>query len=731
MSTGQQDPTTLKFGKYKVVAKLGQGAMGIVYKGFDDRMDRWVAIKTLFPAYMEREENRRRFFKEATATSRLVNPHIVRIYDFDQTDDGVPYLVMEFLEGFDLRQIREYGIQLSIPEILEIIIQVSEGLHYAHQKGVVHRDVKPANIMLLRQGGVKILDFGIARVTEGPQFTRSGVSLGTPIYMSPEQAKGLVVDHRADQYSVGLIVYELIAGANPFQADSVTSVLLKVIEMVPPALGGLAPGCPPALSQAVQRSLAKDPDLRFPSLLVFAEICRRVAAGFKPQEVGFKRIFRLLQPGQPVATDSAARLSLIGRHLEEARRQSAQRCYAESDRLCRLVLDLDPENQAARGIFASNQRELEKRSKILAILNDLGSIRNIPDWARLFERLAELTQVSENPEETGNVIAQAMETFYAELERRLAETAAAVSAEGELAWLGDLMGRPSVRAFFTEPDHVEFGREVVRRIHAQVDRLIDAERFEPARQVLELLGPELRGYPGWEILNLDLERLLLALQAQASRERKTAREARLVEVIVSDSEQDVPTVIEAPPAEKKEKAETRAPAAERPEELAKAIRSEIQQLKPDFEILHEIREIEERMIELRRQYKQDSGRDDLRQELEFLERQKVQLESRWDTRFNVFEVNRLIGRNRFLKAEQLLRKLEQVSPPLAEAQELRRLYNEKANEFVRLKVLEAEALFWEGKADKAIRSLEKALVERPESPELAEALLRLENASGS
>ena len=725
MNADPPDLSHMKFGKYKVLAKLGQGSMGIVYKGLDERMDRVVAIKTLFPALMEREENLRRFFKEATATSRLINPQIVRIYDFDQTADGIPYLVMEYLEGHDLREIRDRGIQLSIPEILEIMIRVSDGLHYAHQKGVIHRDVKPANIMLLRDGGVKILDFGIARVIEGPQFTRSGISLGTPIYMSPEQAKGLKVDHRADQYSVGLIIYELIAGANPFQAESVTSVLLKVIETVPPQLAGLAPGCPLPLSQAVQRAIAKDPATRFPSLLVFSEICRRLLAGFKVRETGFKRIFHSLQTGDVPSTDSAARLSVIGRHLEEARRQSALKCFAESDRLCRLIIDLDAGNQAARGIILSNQREVERRGKLQSILRDLASVQDVPDWDNLFQKLGELTLLAGEPEESGQVITEAMAGFYAEIDHRTEVDRADGQAEQDLRWLKDLLGRPSVKAFFNEPDHSELARGIVERIHGRAGRLIDSDLLDQARRILESLGPDLRGYPGWEILNLDLERLLLAIQSRAARERKAAKDS---EARGRDAESNVPTVLDPKPDGPKPGEEA---GRARQAELAEAIRSEIQQLKPDFQLLHEIREIEERMIELRRQYKGAPGRDDLRQELERLERQKVQLENRWDMRFNLFEVNRLIGRGRFMKADQLLGKLEQISPALAEARELRRLYVERAREFVRQKVLEAEALFWEGKAEKAIRLLERALAEQPQAPELAEALLRLENASGS
>ncbi|HQK88993.1 MAG TPA: serine/threonine-protein kinase, partial [Acidobacteriota bacterium] len=193
-----------KIGKYKIIDKIGTGAMGVVYKGFDAKMGRYVAIKTMSPQYVNNDESRARFYREAIAPAKLFHPNIVAIYDLDE-EEGTPFIVMEFLDGPDLKYFRSAKIKFTIPQILNILIQVSEGLDYAHKRGIIHRDVKPANILLLKNGTAKIVDFGIARVTESTQQTRTGVAMGTPAYMSPEQAKGMKVDHRTDLYSVGVI----------------------------------------------------------------------------------------------------------------------------------------------------------------------------------------------------------------------------------------------------------------------------------------------------------------------------------------------------------------------------------------------------------------------------------------------------------------------------------------------------------------------------------------------
>jgi serine/threonine-protein kinase len=267
-------------GRYEIVAEVGRGAMGAVYKARDPKIDRFVAIKTILlhqSVVQEQQEFRRRFFVEAQAAGRLLHPGIVTVFDVGedpQTSD--PYIVMEYIEGHTLRELlASNGKKLPLEEALRIAQEVAEALDYAHSQGVVHRDIKPANILITKQGQAKISDFGIAQL-DLTQMTLPGRVLGTPAYMSPEQLEGERVDGRSDLFSLGAILYTCVTGYRPFQGNSATTVCFKVANRDPLPATALAPETPHELDAIIERALAKTPAERYQRGQDFADDLRKL-----------------------------------------------------------------------------------------------------------------------------------------------------------------------------------------------------------------------------------------------------------------------------------------------------------------------------------------------------------------------------------------------------------------------------------------------------------------------
>jgi eukaryotic-like serine/threonine-protein kinase len=251
-------------GKYRVERVLGRGSMGTVYLARDPGLDRPVALKTLTLDPAGAPELRMRFLREAQAAGGLRHPNIVTVYDVGE-DAGQPYIAMEYVEGVDLEQVIQRREPYSIEWKLDVLRQVCEGLAYAHRHGIVHRDVKPANIRVAPAGEVKIMDFGLARLPSSTA-TESGRLLGTVQYMAPEQVKGARVDHRADVFSVGAIAYELVAHRKPFQGDSLTAVMFQIMHGTPDPAALPATAYSPGLEGIILKALARDRNARYPSL---------------------------------------------------------------------------------------------------------------------------------------------------------------------------------------------------------------------------------------------------------------------------------------------------------------------------------------------------------------------------------------------------------------------------------------------------------------------------------
>ena len=252
-----------QIGRYKILERVGKGGMGVLYRGVDPVLDREVAIKVMLVDFSDdTEQMRPRFYREAQAAAKLQHSNIVTIFEFAE-DNNTPYIVMEFLRGTPLDARLASPIPLTLDEKVHIVAQLCTALNYAHEQGVVHRDIKPANLFLLPDGTVKLLDFGVAKLTTST-LTRQGDVLGSVSYMSPEQVSGSdALDGRSDIFSVGVMLYELLMGRKPFQGDSPTSTIVKILREDPPGMETLASTLPPRLISAMRKALAKDPAQRF------------------------------------------------------------------------------------------------------------------------------------------------------------------------------------------------------------------------------------------------------------------------------------------------------------------------------------------------------------------------------------------------------------------------------------------------------------------------------------
>ena len=263
-----------KLGRYDVIRVIGSGAMGWVYECRDPNLDRRVAIKTIKVENLSadaRSEYETRFKVEAHSAARLQHPHIVSVYDSNR-DAGVSFLVMEFIEGHDLKQHLDAGKLFSLRETLNIMVALLSALDYAHRQQIVHRDVKPANLLIDLKGYVKLTDFGVARIQNSGEVTRTqGSVVGTLKYMSPEQIQSLPVDSRTDLFAAGVVLYQLLTGLRPFEADTDFGVIQKIVSFSPVAATLLNPQLPLAIDSVVDRALAKSRDERFTTASEFSD----------------------------------------------------------------------------------------------------------------------------------------------------------------------------------------------------------------------------------------------------------------------------------------------------------------------------------------------------------------------------------------------------------------------------------------------------------------------------
>ena len=294
-------------GRYEIVAELGKGAMGVVYRANDPMLNRMVAIKTINTEEAGHEgmaEYEARFYTEAKAAGGLNHPNIIIIYDIGKSGHLV-YMAMEYIEGRELRELLAQGQPLPVVQAVDVAAQVAEGLAYAHQHQVVHRDIKPANIMITPQGRAKIADFGIARMRSSETRTQTGVILGSPKYISPEQVVGKRADHRSDIFSLGIILYECLTGATPFNGEGLSALMYQITNHDPAPPSSANPQVPVMLDYIIAKVLAKAPEARYQSAADFANDLRECKSQLETGQAGAARVLATTRP-IPLASQAAA-----------------------------------------------------------------------------------------------------------------------------------------------------------------------------------------------------------------------------------------------------------------------------------------------------------------------------------------------------------------------------------------------------------------------------------------
>jgi serine/threonine protein kinase len=315
--------------------------MGVVHRARDTVLGRVVALKVLSADLGADDELHQRFRREAEAIGRLSHPNIVAVYDLGESD-GHLYMAMELLEGDDLRRLIEHRGDIPLADRVRVLLDIAAGLGFAHSRGVVHRDVKPANILVTSDGRVKLLDFGLARVAFRETITKRGIVLGTPDYMSPEQAMGKDIDHRTDIFSAGAVFYEFLTAQKPFPGKTLHSVLYNIISGEPEPLLALCPEIPARVALVVHRMLAKDPKKRYGSMEEVGGDLGRIHAALRRSH-GHSAM-----PSRPAASFSPDELrGRVRDRLKQGRALFAQGEWARSVVEMRRALEIDPTCQEA------------------------------------------------------------------------------------------------------------------------------------------------------------------------------------------------------------------------------------------------------------------------------------------------------------------------------------------------------------------------------------------------
>lgn len=507
-----------KIGKYEIVAQIGQGGFGTVYEGHDPLIKRRVAIKT---CSTDDDSIRKRFFREAEIAGRLQHRNIVTVFDLGVQDD-VPYLVQEFLTGQDLRDKIAHHAQVSDVQKFTYLLQLAEGLRYAHAQGVVHRDIKPANIRILEDDSVKIMDFGIAKLADAvTQLTNTGMAMGTTGYLAPEQIRAEKIDARADMFAFGVVAYELFTGTKPFHGDSIHNIFYKILTQEPEALRNRYPAVTPQLERIIWRCLRKTPDERYPN---FAEIigelkplvdavdgteeltrlASRLENAIEQGEIAdaeleitlarkryggkplFARLFDpLLRRIAEIRKQWEENRKRVEELLEKARGLNEEGSYDDALVAANAALEIDAQNEPARAVVRSieaaleRERENEERARLVAektaLIDDLISGGRLDDASRALSSAR-----------VGIGRSSAFAPISARLAEALALRAAAVS---------DLVGRAEAleregrdedaRAVFIEAQGIDPGNEQVRAGRARIEAIIK-ERIEEERRAAAL-----------------------------------------------------------------------------------------------------------------------------------------------------------------------------------------------------------------------------------------------------
>ena len=328
-------------GRYRVTRLIGRGGMGAVYEGEQIRLGRKIAIKVLMPKAKVSESIIKRFDREAKFIAKLKHPNIVEIIDFDETKEGIPFMIMEYLEGRSLRKvIKEVPAGLDIPRFLLWMDEICIGLNAAHEAGVLHRDLKPENIHLVKSADgtehARILDFGLAKMAEAPArttLTQEGTLIGTPYYISPEQIRQEKIDVRADLYSLGVIAYEMVSGFVPFFNENAMAIIRMHLVDPPPDLRKQCPSAPEHIAVAINRALLKEREQRWPSVMAFRDALHDERVSLGPEVIIEPDAGR--QTGERVS-DTAP--TVVQKEEAPGKGKAGQGSAARSERMRKLII---------------------------------------------------------------------------------------------------------------------------------------------------------------------------------------------------------------------------------------------------------------------------------------------------------------------------------------------------------------------------------------------------------
>lgn len=364
---------------YKILEKLGEGGMGVVYKAEDTKLKRTVALKFLSPQTIGTEDDKTRFIHEAQAAAALNHPNICTVHEIDEYEDR-SFIAMECIEGESLKA-KIKSSPLGVDEAVEIAIEIAEGLREAHSKGIVHRDIKSANIMLTTTGRVKVMDFGLAKSSGRTQLTRSGTAVGTVAYMSPEQGRGDTVDHRTDIWSLGIVLYEMLTGEVPFKADYDQATIYRIINEEPPSIKSQRSDVPKKLEQIIEKALAKSTKERYQSAEAFKTDLESIIAPGRPETTGTK------------ATTPESRPSIAVLPFRDMSSQRDQEYFCEgiAEELINALVKLKGLRVAARTSafqFKDRDSNIKKIGEELEVKTVLeGSIRKAGNRLRITAQL--------------------------------------------------------------------------------------------------------------------------------------------------------------------------------------------------------------------------------------------------------------------------------------------------------------------------------------------------------
>jgi len=495
-------------GKFKIVSEVGHGAMGVVYRA-EDNLGRSVALKVLPPRLAGDPDLVQRFNREARSAAALKHPNIVVIYESSQIDD-TSFIAMEFIEGESLENIISSRKAVPIVKKLDIIIQTCRGLHYAHKKQIVHRDVKPSNIMVENDGTVKVVDFGIAHLGGGTLLTLGGQILGTPSYMSPEQTQGRTVDARSDIFSIGVMLYELLTYEKPFPGNDIASVWYKIQNEQPPPLRELLPTCPPELQRIITKVLAKNREDRYQTA----------------EDLGFA----LQQVSDYLKHD------MIEVYVQEGRRFLEEGNLTVAKESIQRALEIDSSHDVARSLFDQVQERIEARrraQRVEQVLREAKEALQASQFDQAVALLDEVLQLDPAREEARQYKSLAVErrdrarkiSQHIERAEKLAADADLQGAKEELEALLALDGTNSAarrKLDWVLKELAEQERQRQVRQYTQDARSHVAQKnFDQAREMLEkalALDP----------INLEVEALLRQVRAGQEREKeRQRREERL------------------------------------------------------------------------------------------------------------------------------------------------------------------------------------------------------------